>query len=160
MGIFSAIKYLIILIIIAAVGGGLYYIVNLKAALAVSELNNTQLEKAIVEQQEVIERTKKDVEQIQNINKSLQETVVKQQEDVNNLSNKFNKGDRDFGVFAATKPAVTEKLINRGTSNVIRCLELASGAPLNDKEKQAKSPTEANRECPSLIDPSYKSVTP
>jgi hypothetical protein len=160
MGIFSAVKYLIILVIVVAIGGGLYYIVNLKAALAVSELNNAQLEKAIVEQQEVIERTKQDIAQIQNINKSLQETVAKQEQDVKNLSNKFNKGDRDFGAFAATKPAVTEKLINRGTSNVIRCLELASGAPLNEKEQQAKSPTEANRECPSLIDPNYKSVTP
>jgi len=37
----------------------------------------------------------------------------------------------------------------------MRCIELASGAPLNEKEKNAKTPTEANRECPALINPAY-----
>jgi hypothetical protein len=34
-------------------------------------------------------------------------------------------------------------------------MELASGSPLNEAEKAAKTPMEANRECPSLIDSDY-----
>jgi hypothetical protein len=56
---------------------------------------------------------------------------------------------------AAEKPAVVEKLVNRGTKNALRCMELAAGAPLTEAEKAAKTPMEANRECPSLINSDY-----
>jgi len=35
-------------------------------------------------------------------------------------------------------------------------LELATGAPLTEAEKNAKLPSEINKECPSLANPSYK----
>ena len=50
---------------------------------------------------------------------------------------------------------MVEKLVNRGTRNALRCMELAAGAPLTEAEKAAKTPMEANRECPSLIDSDY-----
>lgn len=160
MGIFSAIKYLIILVMLAAGAYGFWYISNLQAQLSVSELNNEQLEKALVEQQSVIENTKKEIEQIQTINKSLQEQADKQRQDVKNLTDKFSKDGRDFGAFAESQPEKVQTLVNRGTLNVLRCMELASGAPLNQKELSAKTPLEANRECPSLIDPDFKPATP
>jgi len=75
---------------------------------------------------------------------------------VDALSKKFDK--RDFGVFASSQPEKVEELINRGTKNALRCLELASGAKLTEEEKNAKSPIEANRECPSLIDPRFTPI--
>lgn len=144
-----------------AIGGyGFWYISNLQAQLAVSELNNEQLEKAMIEQQSVMEQTKKEIEQIQTINKSLQDQSERQRQDVKNLTDKFSKDGRDFGAFAESQPDKVQTLVNRGTLNVLRCMELASGAPLNQKELSAKTPIEANRECPSLIDPNFKPVTP
>jgi hypothetical protein len=150
----SFLKPLLYLVIVLVIAGGLYYVTNLKADLAISEANNQKLIDATKAQNELIEQMQKDITLIQETNKQLAEQNEKQKQDVATLSSKFSK--RDFGALAAEKPAVVEKLVNRGTANVMRCLELASGAPLNEKEKAAKTPTEANRECPSLIDNDYK----
>lgn len=147
---FAMIRLAMILIIICTIAGGLWYITNLKADLAVSELNNQKLEEATKAQNELIEQMQADIAQIQQINSDLQVQNEKQKKDVDALAKKFDK--RDFGSFVAAQPEKSQELINRGTTNVFRCLELASGAPLNEKEKSAKTPTEANRECPNLID--------
>jgi len=153
MGIGGAIKAIIELIIVGAIGFGGYYLINLKADLAVSEMNNQKLQDGIQKQQELLEQQQKDITQIQETNKELSQQNEKQRKDVDSLSKKFAK--RDIGERAVENPELVEKLVNRGTENVLRCLELASGAPLNEKEKAAKTPVEANRECPSLVDRNY-----
>ena len=126
---------------------------NLKADLAISEANNQKLADAAAAQNALIEGMKVDIAQIQEANKQLAEQNEKQKRDVETLNSKFSK--RDFGALAAEKPAVVERLVNRGTVNALRCMELASGSPLTDAEKNAKTPMEANRECPNLIDSDY-----
>jgi ABC-type bacteriocin/lantibiotic exporter with double-glycine peptidase domain len=153
IGILPAIRMLLIVVVVAIIAGGLWYVTNLKADLATSEANNRQLVEATREQNLLIEQMKVDVASIQKANAELQAQNEKQRQDVETLNSKFSK--RDFGALAAEKPAVVEKLVNRGTKNALRCMELASGAPLNDQELAAKTPMEANRECPSLIDSDY-----
>ncbi len=153
MGITALIRAIVYLILIAALGVGGYYLMNLKADLAIAENNARALESATQQQNALIESMKKDIVAIQQTNAELNATVEKQRQDVSTLSNKFSK--RDFGALAAEKPAVVERLVNRGTVNALRCMELASGAPLTEAEKNAKTPMEANRECPSLIDSDY-----
>lgn len=155
-GIGNVIKAVVYLVIVLLIAGGLWYVTNLKAALAISEQNNQKLEDGIKQQQQLLENMQKDIAQIQETNKRLQAENARQKADVENLANKFQKND--LGVLATTKPALVEKLVNRGTVNVLRCLEIASGSPLNEKEKNAKTPQEANRECPGLIDPNYTPV--
>ena len=150
---FQAVKLIVILIIVLLLGAGAWYIMNLKADLAISEMNNQKLEDGIKQQQDLIDSIQKDVTDIQKKNAELQQENEKQKKDVDSLSKKFQK--RDIGQRAVENPELIEKLVNRGTENVLRCIELASGAPLNEKEKAAKTPLEANRECPSLINPSY-----
>ena len=157
-GIGAIIKALVYLLIVVVIAGGLWYLINLKADLATSEANNVKLQDAMLAQNQLIESMQKDITQVQETNKALQEQNQKQKEDVDALSKKFEK--RDFGIFASEQSTKAETLINRGTKNAIRCLELASGAPLNQNELSAKTPIEANRECPSLIDPSYKPIMP
>ena len=151
----TIIKLVLYVVIISVIAGGLWYVSNLKADLAVSEMNNQKLLDGIEEQQRLIQKMKEDIENIQKINTELNQQKADLQKDKETLSSKFSK--RDFGALAAEKPSVVERLVNRGTTNVMRCMELASGAPLNEKEKSAKTPTEANRECPSLINPAYTS---
>ena len=153
MGITAAIRAIAMLVMILALGVGGYYVINLKADLAVSESNAKALVAATAQQNALIESMKADIATIQQTNAELASTVDKQRRDVETLNTKFSK--RDFGALAAEKPAVVEKLVNRGTVNALRCMELASGAPLTEQEKNAKNPMEANRECPSLIDSDY-----
>ena len=158
MPIFAIIRLVIILAIVAIVAGGLYYVINLKADLATSEANNRQLIEATREQMMLIEQMKRDVTAIQQANADLQNQAERQRRDVEALSSKFSK--RDFGALAAERPEAVERSVNRGTKNALRCLELAAGAPLTDQEKQAKTPMEANRECPNLIDRNYAAPGP
>jgi gas vesicle protein len=151
MGVFSLIKMLVILAIVGILAGGAWYVTGLRADLAVSEENNKKLEDGIKQQQVLIEQMKNDFEMIQKTNEVLQAQNEKQRQDINNLQTKFN----DFGSRAAANPEAAARAMNRGTANALRCVELASGAPLNEREKQAKSPKEANRECPALIDPDF-----
>jgi ABC-type bacteriocin/lantibiotic exporter with double-glycine peptidase domain len=153
IGILPAIRMLLIVVVVAIIAGGLWYVINIKADLATSEANNRQLVEATREQNLLIEQMKVDVASIQKANAELQAQNEKQRQDVETLNSKFSK--RDFGALAAEKPAVVEKLVNRGTKNALRCMELAAGAPLTDAERAAKTPMEANRECPSLIDSDY-----
>lgn len=152
----SIIKLALVFAIIATIAGGVYYITGLRAELAISEANNAKLEEGIAAQTELIASMQKDIAQIQETNKQLQKENEQQKKDVDALAKKFDK--RDFGVFAAAQTEKAEALINKGTINVLRCLELASGAPLNEAERAAESPMEANRECPALIDPSFKPI--
>jgi TolA-binding protein len=148
---FAAIRLIVILIIVLTLAGGVWYVTGLRADLAISEENNKKLEDGILQQQVLIEQMKADVEAIQKTNEELQIQNDKQKKDLDNLQTKFS----DFGARAAANAEAATKAINRGTINALRCLELASGSPLNEKEKQAKSPKEANRECPALIDPDF-----
>lgn len=156
-GIGSVIKAITTLLIVLSIGVGGWYLINLKADLAISEANNAKLLEATQAQTALIEGMKADIQQIQETNQQLAADNEKQRQDVETLNSKFSK--RDFGALAAERPSVVEKLVNRGTANAMRCLELASGAPLNDREKNAKTPTEANRECPALIDRNYTEPT-
>ena len=149
---------ILIVVVVVIIAGGLYYVVNLKADLATSEANNRQLVEATREQNMLIEQMKQDVTAIQQANADLQAQTDRQRRDVEALSSKFSK--RDFGALAAERPEAVEKSVNRGTKNALRCLELAAGAPLTDQEKQAKTPMEANRECPNLIDRNYAAPGP
>ena len=154
-GIGAAIRAIAILIIVVVIAAGLWYVMNIKADLAVSEANNQKLEDATRQQTLLIDGMKKDISQLQETNRVLVEQNDNQRKDVDRLTRKFSK---DIGQRAIENPSLVERLVNRGTNNAMRCLELASGAPLNDAEKKAKTPTEANRECPNLIDRNY--VTP
>ena len=155
LGMGSVIKAIATLVIVLVVAGGLWYISNLKADLAVSQLNEQKLTDGIKAQNELLESMKQDIAAIQQANNELRAENAKQRQDVNALASKFDK--RDFGAFTLASPEKAQKLIDRGVKNAFRCLEIASGAPLTDEEKNAPSPIEANR--PALINPNYSSPT-
>lgn len=156
----ALIRLLIVILVLGGAGYGFYYISNLQASLAISEINNQTLEKAIEEQKAAIANMKAEFEQINALNKKLNDTIKAQEADKQALTDRFNKTidgmKRDFGKAAAEKPKSLERAVNRGTLNALRCLEIASGAPLTEAEKNAKQPSEINRECPSLANPNYK----
>ena len=158
-GIGGAIKAIVALVLVVVIAGGLWYVTGLRADLAVSQENEKKMFAAVEQQQAVIEQIQADQKKISELNAQLSDTIKKQNKDMQSLQDRFttsaNGETRDFGAMAAVKPKSIERAINNGTINAMRCLEIASGAPLTEKEKNAKLPSEINKECPSLANPDY-----
>lgn len=161
---FGTIRIIAILIIVLVIAGGLWYVTGLKADLAISEANNAKLEESVHQQQELMQQMQQDIQQIQFINEELNNVNAKNQEQLKQLTDKFSvnaKGEkRDFGAIAAEKPESIQRLVNRGVANVVRCLELITGAEHTEKELNAKLTSETNRECPDIANPNYIPTTP
>ena len=160
MGIISGIKMLLILGVLAGLGGGYMYVKNLKADLAVSEANNMKLEQSVADQKAVIEQVQADFKKQQEISKKLQETNLTLAKELKDTEEKFNKVNasgkkRDVGALALKKAKIMEKVINKGTANANRCFEIATGSPLTEKEKNATKKSQINPECPSIANPNY-----
>jgi hypothetical protein len=159
-GIGGAIKAIVALIIVLIVAAGGYFLINLKADLAIAQENSRKLEEGVRLQQEAMTQMKADQQKIKDLNNELNTTIKLQNKDMENLKDRFTVNaageKRDFGKTAAQKPTSLERAVNRGTVNALRCLEIASGSPLTEAEKNATKPSEINRECPSLANPDYK----
>jgi len=159
-GASAMVKAVAALLIVLIVAGGLWYVTGLRADLAVSEENSRKITEAVQQQQEAIKQIQAEQQKIKDINNELNTTIKLQNKDMENLKDRFNTtangGKRDFGKTASSKPAAVARVVNEGTINALRCLELATGAPLTEAEKNAKLPSEINKECPSLANPSYK----
>ena len=159
-GVGAALKAIVALVIVLVVAGGFWYVTGLRADLAVSQENARKMTEAVEKQQEAIAQMQAEQQKIKELNNELNTTIKLQNKDMENLKDRFttsaNGEKRDFGKAAAKKPASLERAVNRGTVNALRCLEIASGAPLTEAEKNATKPSEINRECPSLANPNYK----
>jgi Sec-independent protein translocase protein TatA len=156
----GAVKMIAALIIVLVVAGGFFYLSNLQASLAISQENTKRLADGIKTQQEAIAKMQEDQQKIKDLNNELNTTIRLQNRDMENLKDRFSTNaageKRDFGKAAAAKPTSLERAINRGTVNALRCLEIASGAPLTEAELKATTISEINRECPNIANPNYK----
>ena len=152
---FGGIKLFFIGIIISALLGAGAYVMKLQRDNTILKENAVKLESAISEQKQVIENQKKDFAEILEANKKINELVNTLKKDLDNLDKRFSKGDRDIGKLAIEKTKVLEKIINKGSENAKRCIEIASGSPLTEEEKNATKKSEINPECPSLANPAY-----
>lgn len=149
-----------VLIMLAGAGGGFVYVKTLKSDLAISEANNTKLQESVADQKAVIEQQQKDFTAILAANKSLEETNQRLQKEFAALDERFNKingkGEvRDLGKLADEKSKLVERVINNATVKAMRCVEIAMGAELTEKERNATKKSEINSECPSLANPNY-----
>ena len=157
---FSSIKIAIVLIMLAGAGGGFMYVKGLKADLATSEANNLKLEQSVESQKAVIQQMKADFEAITKIKAEIEKQNKILKAEYAALDQKFNKingkGEiRDMGKLATEKAKLIEKIINKGSANAKRCVEIAMGSPLTEKEKNATKKSQINSECPSIANPNY-----
>jgi hypothetical protein len=133
---------------------------KLKADNAILKENAIKLEEAVSSQQAVIQQQTNDFNAILETNKkqiALNETLNKE---LKALDDKFNKTNasgkkRDIGDLAIARTAVIQRIINKGSDNAQRCVEISMGAELTEKEKNATKKSEINSECPSIANPSY-----
>ena len=142
-------------IVSASLLGAGAYVFKLRADNAILKANAIKMESAITEQKQLIENQKKDFKEILVANAEMNKLMGDLKKDLEDLDKRFNKNNRDIGKLAVEKTAVIEKIINKGGENAARCIEIASGSPLTEKEKNATKKSEINPECPSIANPSY-----
>jgi hypothetical protein len=157
---FGTMKMVMVGLMLASLAGGVAYVYKLKADNAVLKENAIKLEMAVTSQQEVIAQQKKDFDNILQANKELNALKLTLETELKALDDKFNKTNasgkkRDIGNLAMAKSKVIQKIINRASENAQRCVEIAMGSPLTEKEKNATKKSQINSECPSIANPSY-----
>ena len=157
---FGQLKLILIAITLLGAAGGAAYVYKLKADNAILKGNQIKLEQSVASQKEVIAQQKEDFETILNANKELTELKAKLDKELAALDDKFNKTNasgkkRDIGDLAIAKSKVIQKIINRASDNAVRCVEIAMGSPLTEKEQNATKKSEINSECPSIANPNY-----
>jgi len=152
---FGGIKLFFIGIIISALLGAGAYVMKLQRDNTILKENAIKLESAVAEQKNLIENQKKDFEEILNANKKMNELVNNLKKDLDDLDKRFNKKERDIGKLAIERTGAIERVINKGSENAKRCIEIASGSPLTEEEKNATKKSEINPECPSIANPKY-----
>lgn len=156
--IFATLSFAAVAVILLAVA--FWYVSGLRADLQQERANNQMLQQGIEQQQQVIDQMSRDIENIRRINQELNQESQRQQQESQALIERFNTTatgqSRDFGFLASQRPRAIERLVNRGTENALRCLELASGAEHTEQELNAILSSQINPECPTLANPNYR----
>lgn len=141
-GLLNKLKIYVIMFSCFAVFAGIayWYYKDSQAALAVAAENQARLEQALRTEQNTIESLKRDILQLSNSIAKLNKDFASSRELVRELELKFSQdgqgNKRDFGELARKKPKLVEQAVNQGTQEVFRCLEILSGANIEESENE------------------------
>ena len=152
---FGSIKIVMVGLLITSIAGAGMYVMKLRSDNAILKANQMKLEEAVSSQKELIANQKKDFQEILDANNKMNELVSVLKKDLDDLDKRFNKKNRDVGKLAIAKTESIERITNGASALAMRCVEIASGSPLTEKEKNATKKTEINTECPSIANPNY-----
>ena len=146
--------FLIGIVASALIGAG-FYVMKLRSDNEILKANAIKLEDAITDQKQLIENQQKDFEQILNANKEMTILIDTLKKDLTDLDKRFNKKNRDFGKLAIERTESIQRITNSASDRATRCIEIAMGSPLTEKEIKATLKSEINTECPSIANPNY-----
>ncbi len=152
---FGSIRLVMVGLLITGIAGAGVYVMKLRSDNAILKANQVKLEEAVSSQKELIVKQQNDFKEILAANKKMNELVSNLKKDLDDLDNRFNKDGRDFGKIALEKTDAINRIINKGSDNASRCIEIASGAELTEEERNATKKSEINRECPGIANPNY-----
>ena len=138
-------------IILSALLGAGAYVMKLQKDNAILKGNAIKMESAIADQKNLIESQKKDFQEILDANNKMNQLVNVLKKDLEDLDKRFNKKNRDVGKLAIAKTKSIERITNGASALATRCIEIASGSPLTEEEKNATKKSEINSECPSTV---------
>jgi len=149
-----------IVVTLLTAGGGFLHYKAVKADLETAKANNLLLEQSVEGQKAVIAQQQADFTAILAANETLQAQNKVLAAEFSALDERFNKingqGEvRDIGKLAVERSKSVERVINGASAKAMRCVEIAMGAPLTEKEINATKKSEINSECPSIANPNY-----
>ena len=123
------------------------YIQNIQKDLEIKETEIQKYEIAVQEQSKLIAQRASEIQEIKDANLSLMEVVSTHEKTIRSLQEKFNVQangqSRDLGSITRVKPKLIENIVNKATSNVNRCFEVATGSEPKENE--------TNSECNELF---------
>jgi predicted nuclease with TOPRIM domain len=152
---FSSIKIAMIVVALATAGGGFLHYKTVKADLETAIANNLLLEASVEGQKAVIAQQENDFKSILAANATLQEQNKVLAAEFSALDERFNKINGQGEVRDVERSRSVERVINGASAKAMRCVEIAMGAPLTEKEINATKKSEINSECPSIANPNY-----
>ena len=127
--------------LILILAGAFWYVTGLRADLERSQQNVETLEQSVQEQTRLIDQMQRDQQEILDAREEMENLVRRQSSEIDELRSRFDKSadgtERDFGRIAVAKPNLVENIINNGSAEAIRCMEIASGAEPTQEEIDA-----------------------
>jgi chromosome segregation ATPase len=126
MGIFSGLKILLVVGLLASAGGGFLYVKNLKANLEVAKANVAKLEVAVETSEQSLALLKADNERLNKITDQLNIDLKKSEEYGDELRATLNK--HNLTHLANKKPGLIEKRMQGKTDALWKDLESITGA--------------------------------
>lgn len=118
---FSSIRIVMLVMVLAVAGGGLYYVKKLQMENELLKVNQIKLEESIGEQKEVITMQKESYEKIMVANSNLSKAVKELNSAKATLQKKL--ADHDINYLAVQKPGLIERIVNKGTKDVLNDIE-------------------------------------
>lgn len=146
----AIISFLVMFTVLATGSGiGYFYYKTSQETIAQLQENSAKLKISVDELSTTISALEENYQNANNVindlNTKLSESRVRNRELADRLSR------HDISMLALQRPELVERIINNASVEAARCFELLSGAPLNDKERNAKNDREFNSECPWLF---------
>lgn len=147
-------KYVILAGVLAAVGFGLWkYYTYTQETIRVYAENAARAEMAQAETQAALEKTIADLKIVQEKYNQVSADFNSAKKRVDGLQDKLKEHDLPF--LAEQKPGLVEKILDKASKDMLRCLEIISGNPLTEEELNVTTKSKANTQCPDLANPNY-----
>jgi len=122
---FSGLKIALVFVVLAAAGGGLFYVKQLQSNLEIARLNNAKLETAVETSEKSIALLKEDNLRLNALSDQLQADLQKAEEYGDNLRNRLRELDLVQDAIRDSKDL--EGRMNGATAKLWRELEAATG---------------------------------
>ena len=125
---FSGLKIALVFIVLAAAGGGLFYVKQLQSNLEIARLNNAKLESAIETSEQSLATLKADNIRLNNLSDQLNADLSKSEQYGDELRATLNK--HNLTHLANKKPGLIEKRMQGKTDELWKDLEsITSNTP-------------------------------
>ena len=134
-------------------GAFYWYYNDTQERMAILNENNAKLETAVAISEEAISSLQLSYESMQVENAKLQQEFSDINARNRSLENRLSR--HDIGAAAVSRTESTQRVLNNASNNVMRCLEILSGAPLLESEIAATKPSEINNECWRDANPNF-----
>lgn len=160
MFLLGKLKMLLILtVVLGAVGFGAWkYYQYTQEQIRIYAVNAATAELAQEQAENAIAAIQKDMAEVREQFASVSADFEVAQSRVENLEGKLS--EHDLGALAQAKPKLIEKIVDKGTKDVLRCYEILTGSPLTEEEIAVTKKSKANTTCSDVANPNYKAPRP
>ncbi len=154
------VKIVLALLLMVGVAGGYAYYQKLQKDIAILKANNEKLNFAVKTQKQAMNQMKKDIGEVNKVNRNLLRKERFYEKKLGRLDKKFHKDGRDIGKFMLNDTEKASFVINRASDFRNRCVQLLTGDKVKKEERNVPK-KQRNSLCPELFNyPTTESPTP